>query len=77
VLAGVVLAQAVIFASGLGQVLLLTGRDLGVALALGVVPFLPGAAIKTALACAFVWTLDRFGPGPRDAGPGELRDEAV
>lgn len=63
VLTGAVLAQAVIFGGGLGQILLLTGQDLGAAFALGVVPFLPGALIKTSLVVAFVWSLDRFGPG--------------
>lgn len=77
VLAGAVAAQAVVFLGGVSQLLLLTGHDLGTAVALGMVPFLPGALLKTGLALAFVAALARFGPGSgvdgrpsAESGPG-------
>ncbi|MEX2465517.1 MAG: biotin transporter BioY [Gemmatimonadota bacterium] len=75
VLTGAVLAQGVIFGSGLGQLILLTGQNVEAAVALGVVPFLPGAVIKTALAVAFVWALDRFGPESFSGRSGQGRPE--
>ena len=48
----VVAAQLVIFAGGALQLGLLTGRGIGEVLALAVVPFLPGAAIKSGLLIA-------------------------
>ena len=70
VLAGALLAQAVVYVGGVTQLLLLTSQDLGAAVALGVVPFLPGVALKTGLLVAFVVALDRLGPGGRSAGAG-------
>ena len=54
-LAGILAAQLVIFTGGLLQIGILTGRPAAELLALAVVPFLPGVAIKSGLLMA-IWT---------------------
>lgn len=61
-LLGALAAQAVVYAGGVAQLMLLTGQDLEATVALGVVPFLPGVVVKTGLLLAFVVALDRIGP---------------
>lgn len=72
---GALAAQAVVYAGGVAQLTLLGGGDFGTAVAMGVVPFLPGVAVKTVLLLAFLVALDRLGPssfrrGARGAAPG-------
>jgi biotin transport system substrate-specific component len=62
ILVGALGAQLVVYAGGVGQLTLLTGQDVGMAVTLGVVPFLPGVAVKMGMLAAFVVGLDRFGP---------------
>ena len=52
-LLGLVAAQAVMFAGGVLQLALITGRSASEAIALGLLPFLPGIAVKSALLIAF------------------------
>lgn len=62
---GILLAQAVIFAGGVAQFLLLTGQTMEAVVAMTVVPFLPGVAIKTALVLGFVEVRRRIRSRPR------------
>jgi biotin transport system substrate-specific component len=57
---GLLLAQLIFFAGGAIQLALVTGRPLAEAVQLGVVPFLPGAAFKSALVLAFAVALQRW-----------------
>lgn len=57
IVAGVLAAQAVIYAGGVLQLAVLTGNELSALLALGVTPFLPGAAMKIGVLLTFVWAL--------------------
>lgn len=64
-LGGLLLAQAVIFAGGVSQFLLLTGQTMEAVVAMTVIPFLPGAAIKTGLVLGFVEVRHRSRSTPR------------
>jgi biotin transport system substrate-specific component len=57
---GVAAAQLVMFTGGALQLALVTGRGLSEAVALGVVPFLPGEAFKSALLVVFAVALARW-----------------
>jgi len=63
ILAGLTLGVAALYAGGLAQLALLTGRDLGGLLALGVWPFLVGDATKVLAALAVVPALRRTSLG--------------
>ena len=52
--AGILAAQAVIYAGGVLQLALLTGQDLATTLGLAVTPFLPGVVLKTAFLLTFL-----------------------
>ncbi len=55
-----VLGTAVIFAGGSAQLALLTASPITDAAALGVVPFLPGAVVKTALGVGLIRLISRL-----------------
>ena len=50
---GVIAAQAVMFACGIGQLMLLTGVGLGTGVEQALIPFLPGIALKSVLVTIF------------------------
>ena len=52
-LVGVVAAQAVMFACGIGQLMLLTGVGMGTGVQQALIPFLPGVALKSVLVTIF------------------------
>jgi biotin transport system substrate-specific component len=52
-LAGILVAQAVLFGGGVLQLALITGQGLSATAALAVTPFVPGIAVKTALLLGF------------------------
>jgi len=55
----------------------LTGRDVDLALQLGFLPFVPGIVFKTALMVAFVASLIHLGPRTSDEiGDPEAESEA-
>jgi biotin transport system substrate-specific component len=60
VLPGLLAAWAAMFLGGVAQLMVLTGRDLGSTLGLGVLPFLPGVAFKSVLLLAFAWAFRRW-----------------
>ena len=60
---GLVAAQGVEYAGGVLQLALVTGRGLSEAIALGVVPFLPGVAFKSALLVVFAVAFQRWRRG--------------
>lgn len=57
---GLVAADLVIYGCGAAQLALVTGRPLSQAIALGVVPFLPGVAFKGVLLILFALSLRRW-----------------
>lgn len=57
---GLLAAQLVFFAGGATQLALVSGRPLADAVRLGVLPFLPGAAFKSALLVVFAVALHRW-----------------
>lgn len=67
ILAGLSLGLAVIYLGGVSQLALLTGRDPRELVALGVVPFLVGDAVKVLIALVLVG-LARSGRGARGLG---------
>ena len=57
--AGVVLAEAAIYAVGIPWLMTVTGMGLGEALTVGLVPFIPGDILKAVVAVALVRAVDR------------------
>lgn len=60
VVPGLLAAQLLFFAGGAAQLALVSGRPLADAVQLGVLPFLPGAAFKSALLVVFAVALHRW-----------------
>jgi biotin transport system substrate-specific component len=58
-LLGLVAAQVVMFTGGVLQLALVTGQGLSTAVGLGVIPFLPGVAFKSAVLVVFALALRR------------------
>jgi biotin transport system substrate-specific component len=68
VAAGVLTAQSLVFVGGVLQLLALTGQGLPAVMAQGVVPFLPGTAMKITLVLAFVAAMRWRASGPGSSG---------
>ncbi|MEQ9399689.1 MAG: biotin transporter BioY [Longimicrobiales bacterium] len=66
---GALAAQAVVYAGGVSQLMVLTGQDVATTAMLGVVPFLPGVVLKTGLILAFVAGLEHLAPRSGTDGP--------
>ena len=77
---GVVAAQFVVFTCGVGQLAWITGSNLRAAIDLGLVPFLPGMALKSVLITIFGTAMaahrrgEAEGAAPRHASAIETRD---
>ena len=77
---GVVAAQFVVFTCGVGQLTWITGSNLRAAIDLGLVPFLPGMALKSVLITIFGTALaahkrdEAESTAPRHANKIETRD---
>jgi biotin transport system substrate-specific component len=68
-LGGVLLAQAIIYAGGVSQLVVLTGQTVREVTMVAVLPFLPGAILKVAFVLAFAeaWLKWRAGTADRTA----------
>ena len=73
---GVVAAQFVVFTGGVGQLAWVTGSNLRVAIDLGLVPFLPGMALKSVLITIFGAALAAHRRGEAQGG-GPHHENAI